>query len=449
MIHEELARKVNGMARQGFCRTGQVAKVLGLSAHQVRRLCETGLVVAELGPGGHWRIPVSEVVRLQKDGVPLIPSAVDDRQREGRESENKSGAMIKVSPRHDLLAPPSRTVIASDEEAPITRNYLEQPKIARASEAETDRFREQTWQQEENQAAAAQAPIHRGATLEADAREQWRHRWLEFALESLPWGAPAESRLEVMPEVDKTLQSLNPRTPESLMRKLVEGAIQKGLRRRRSVQDTEKALRYALSTLPWAATSLGQPTKWQMLAQEEANSALSKLPDGASFEAKLAAATVAVQKINLEFEEQGLRQKIINQWIPLPQLSSTEKENARVAIRTSVESSRTGSNEAELYRARQAALKPFEEMLRRRENRQRLERNVDWGLRHIRTFLDQLWNDGELDGFENASEVWSYANEIREDVRAKLLEDLGDEQEISDQKIRDLTEEIVDGMLWD
>jgi hypothetical protein len=114
-----------------------------------------------------------------------------------------------------------------------------------------------------------------------------------------------------------------------------------------------------------------------------------------------------------------------------------------------VESSRTGSNEAELYRARQAALKPFEEMLRRRENRQRLERNVDWGLRHIRTFLDQLWNDGELDGFENASEVWSYANEIREDVRAKLLEDLGDEQEISDQKIRDLTEEIVDGMLWD
>jgi|HubBroStandDraft_2_1064218.scaffolds.fasta_scaffold07669_1 hypothetical protein len=148
------------MARQGFCRTGQAAKVWGLSSHQVRRICETGLVVAELGPGGHWRIPVSEVVRLQKDGVPLIPSAVDDRQREGSESEHKSGGMIKVSPRHDLLAPPSRTVVASDEEGPITSNYLEQPKIAKATESETGWFRDRTRQQGASQAAAAQALIN-------------------------------------------------------------------------------------------------------------------------------------------------------------------------------------------------------------------------------------------------------------------------------------------------
>src|ERR1022692_316667 len=88
--------KDSGMARRGFCRTGQVARVLGLSTHQVRRLCETGLIVAELGPGGHWRIPVSEVARLQKDGVVLIPSAVDDLQGEESESEGKSGGMNKV-----------------------------------------------------------------------------------------------------------------------------------------------------------------------------------------------------------------------------------------------------------------------------------------------------------------------------------------------------------------
>ena len=421
--------------------------MLGLSAHRVRLLCETGLLVAELGPGGHWRIPVSEVVRLQKDGVPLIPSAVDDPQREESESENKSRGMIKVSPRHDLLALPARTLIASDEEVHIARNYLERPKIAKAMESETEWFRERDRQQEESQAAAAQALINRGATQAACAREQWHYRWLEWALESVPWGVPDESRLDVRQEVDKTLQTLQPQTPESLTRKLVEGAIQRGLRTWRSVQDTEKALGGVLMQLPRSATSPRQPTKWQIRAGEEANNAVSRLPDGASFGAKLAAATAAVQKITLEFEEETLRQKIIDESIPLPLLSSTEKEDTRAAIRTSVESSRPGSSEAELRRARQAALKPFEDTHRQKENRQRLERNVDRGLDHIRTFLNQLWNDGELEGFENGLEVWSYANEIREDVRAELLEDLEDEQEITDHKIRALIEDIVDDLL--
>jgi hypothetical protein len=376
--------------------------------------------VAELGPGGHWRIPVSEVARLQKDGVVLIPSAVDDLQGEESESEGKSGGMNKVSSRHDLLAAPSQTVIASGEEVSITKNYLEQPKIARAMASENEWYREP----EKSVAVAAQAPINRGATRTACAREQWYYSWLEWALQSVPWGVPDESRLDVRQEVDKTLQSLQPYSPESLTRKLVEGAIQKGLRTWRSVQDTKKALDVALITLPWLATSFGHPTKWQMRAREEAASAISRLPDSASFDVKLAAATAAVQKITLEFEEQTLRQKVIDESILLPLLSSTEKEDARAAIRNSVQSCRPGSSEAELRRARQAALKPFEDTLRQRESRQRIERKVDQGLAHIRTFLNQWWNDGALEGFENGLEVWTYANEIRENVRAALFEDL-------------------------
>jgi hypothetical protein len=436
------------MARQGLCRTGQVAKVLGLSAHQVRRLCETGMVEAELGPGGHWRIPVSEVVRLQKDGIPLIPSAVDNPERQNSEYKNKSVAMIKASPRRDWLALPSPTLIGSDEEIHFARNYLERPKVAKATESEADWSRERTRQQEENQAAGAQAFISRETPLQGPrAREQWHYRWLEWALESVRWGVPDEYRSEVRQEVDKTLQSLQPQTPESLTRKLVEGAIQKGLRTWRSVQNTEKALGNALSALPWSAGSLSQPSKWQIRAREEANSAISKLSDGASFEAKLAAATTAVQKITLEFEEQSLRQKIIDESILLPLLSSAEKEDVKAAIRISVESSRPGASEAELRRARWAALEPFEATLRQRENRQRLEQNVDWRLGHIRTFLNQLWNEGELEGFANGHDVWRYANEIREDVRAKLLEDLAGKQQISDRKIRDLIEDIVDDLL--
>ena len=438
------------MARQGFCRTGQVAKALGRSPHQVRRLCETGMIAAELGPGKHWRIPVSEVLRLQKDGIPLIPSAVNNPEQEESGSDNKSVAMIKASPRRDWLAVPSRTLMASDQEVQIGRNYSERPKIAKAAEPEADWFPEQNRQRQENQTAQAEAFSNRRATFQAvHAREQWYYRWLEGALESVPWGVPDEYRSEVRQEVDKTLQSLQPQTPDSLTRKLVEGAIQRGLRTWRVVQDTEKALRDALSNLPWSATSPGRPTKWQTWAREEANSAISRLPDGASFESKRASALVAVQKVTMEFEEQNLRQKIIDESIPLPLFGSTEKEDARAAIRASVESSRPGSTELELRRARQAALRPFEDRYRERENRQRLERKVDQGLHHIRTTLNRWWNDGELEGFENDVEVWNYANEIRERVRAGLLKNLKDEQEINDHRIRGLIEALLDDLLLD
>jgi hypothetical protein len=55
--------------------------------------------------------------------------------------------------------------------------------------------------------------------------------------------------------------------------------------------------------------SLDRPTKWQVRAREEASSAIAELPDGASFEKKLAAATSVVQRITLEFQEETLRQK--------------------------------------------------------------------------------------------------------------------------------------------
>jgi len=355
------------MAKE-FYRTGQVAKVLGLSTHQVRRLCETRLVKGELGPGGHWRIPASEIARLQKEGVPLIPSAVDESDPVGGEMGSKSGARIKAHSRHDLVAPPSQTLISS--EVPSTGNHLEQ--IAKET-----CFRERSLQEEENE-NAAHAFIHQKAASQvARERQQWHNRWLEWALGTLPLGVPEEYRLEVREEADKILHGLQPQTPESLTRKLVEGAVQKGLRTWRSLQDTEKALGVALRQLPWLATSPGKPTKWQIRAREEANSAISKLPDGASFEAKLAAATAAVQKITLEFEDETLRQKIIEEAILLPLLSSSEKEDAKAAVRTSVESSRPGSSKAELRRARQAALKSFEDTQRQRESRQRLERRVD------------------------------------------------------------------------
>lgn len=64
---------------EAYYRTGAAAKALGLSSYQLRRLAESELIAAEF-TGNQWRIPVSEVERLLKDGVPDTPASHYDRQ---------------------------------------------------------------------------------------------------------------------------------------------------------------------------------------------------------------------------------------------------------------------------------------------------------------------------------------------------------------------------------
>ena len=438
------------MAKQGIYRTGRVAELLGLSPHQVRRLCETGLIDAELGPGRHWRIPAEEVARLQREGTPPIPSATNDAPLEDREIRVRRGTSVKASSHHALLTVPAQTPISPDDKAPYARTHEECHGTHKEAAVEADWFDEPI-----RQPQTALAPIKRQEALQiVCAREHWHNRWLQSALFTVPYGTPEEYRLEVREEVEKTLQSLQPHTPELLTGQLVEGAVQRGLRTWRGMHDTQKAVSRALGVLSGPAISLRQYTNWQVRAREEATGAISRLSDGASFEAKLAAATDGVQKVTRQFEEQNLRQKIIDESVLLPLLRGPEREDAKAAIRTSVEGSRPGASEAELRRARQIALRPFEEAQRQREERQRqreerqrLERNVDQELSHIRTFLIQLWNDGDLEGFEDYSDVWRYADQIREDVRANLLEELNGKQFVSYYRVREMIEGIVDELL--
>jgi len=62
-----------------YYRTGQAAKALGVSDHHVRRLCDAGLIEAELTERNHWRIPASEIDRLTEDGVPELPARPPER----------------------------------------------------------------------------------------------------------------------------------------------------------------------------------------------------------------------------------------------------------------------------------------------------------------------------------------------------------------------------------
>ena len=64
-------------------RSGQAAKILGASAHALRRLAEAGLVDAEF-TGSQWRFSMEEIQRLQREGLPPLPAIEQDGLRSAR-----------------------------------------------------------------------------------------------------------------------------------------------------------------------------------------------------------------------------------------------------------------------------------------------------------------------------------------------------------------------------
>ena len=82
-------------------RSGQAAKVLGVSAHALRRLAEAGLVDADF-TGSQWRFPAEEIQRLQREGLPPLPAMEEDGLPSARSPQRGNKPETE-----GLLAPPS------------------------------------------------------------------------------------------------------------------------------------------------------------------------------------------------------------------------------------------------------------------------------------------------------------------------------------------------------
>src|SRR6266481_5744261 len=65
------------MTGESYLRTGQVAQRLGRSSYEIRKLLEFDLIQGEY-TGSQWRIPVKEVDRLEREGVPDIPVSLPE-----------------------------------------------------------------------------------------------------------------------------------------------------------------------------------------------------------------------------------------------------------------------------------------------------------------------------------------------------------------------------------
>lgn len=426
------------MTRTAYYRTGQAAEALGISNHQMRRLCEAGLVDAEPGPGGHWKIPVAEIERLKQEGVPIIPAGVDDEDY--GENDEREAQPEPESPRRNLLGPPSSALIGSAEAVELANNKLKLLRIEKDTEVQKDFFRERKAAAEREERAWEEREAAKEA---ARNRQQWQDGWLQWALDRVPSKVPQQYRLGVQREVNAVLVNLPLSTSRPVLERLVEAAVDKGLQPWQSSQDSERAIAYAVETLPCWAKLVCTPTVWQVRARQEAAAAVGKMPAGAPYESKRMAAIGAVQPISQEYEEQELRKQVIGEAIFFWNLTTERTHEAKDAVRAAIEMLPKGSSETEMRKARQAALKPFEVEEQLTKERLQLERMVEAELGHIRTYLNGLWISDEID-FKDAWDLSEYVEEIRPEVREIVLKELEGTQNLAPHKIRQTIEAAIE-----
>jgi len=321
-------------------RTGQLARALGVSSYQIRRLAETGLIEAEYS-GKQWRIPARELVPLQRDGVPEIPANTGEAQSPLPRPKSPSGHPA-------LFAEPSEQVIEAAEEVVVLENEVKALGLRRQKEEVLDWFRGRERDEAEQLAAQEQAELdrkeaerRRQAREDAEReREEWLESWERYALGCLPSDAPPEVKLELHQAVRERLQRLQPIPESDVTYKLVDALTAKALAPWRKRKEVERVIEDAVNRLPSGARSYFKPTAWQIKATQGARQAIRQVDQDASLPEIEAAARRAVEVTAAEFEalqaaaaDAEMRESI-TRWAPMPSgQSDSAKEAATKGIR--------------------------------------------------------------------------------------------------------------------
>lgn len=242
-----------------YYRTGQAAAALGISSYAIRRLCAAGLVEAEFS-GKQWRIAVSEIERLKREGVPPIPGITDD-----------SGPPHQ-RPNAPLLAPPSPAVVLAAEETLTAEHELRRLKLEREAVEIRDFFAARDAAERRRREKAERESV------EAEERQAWCNRWLAYGLRQGYQELP-ELDPEIAELVTATLAGFSPEQPDFMVQQVIDGAIAKllaphilGLRRERAVEEACTAYR-----LPY---ELRHDPAWSIRARQAAWAAVDGLPVG-------------------------------------------------------------------------------------------------------------------------------------------------------------------------
>lgn len=351
-----------------YYRTGQAAKALGVSDHHVRRLCESGLIEAELTERNHWRIPTSEIERLTEHGVPELPARTSER------SHSIELAAMPTSP---------ITVDAGSLEDPairkarstlvITRTRLEQRKVQLETEQLNDAFRERTRRRKEEREAevqrqrdldAAEARRSRDV-VDTALRKEWSERHIARALNSLPWNSTGEIRLGVAREVQVILNTRRHDDDDTVTIRLTDAATHKALfpMRRFEIQnDAQRRLPIVLRNEAY----------WSERAHAAASLVLRNVRDTATDIEMRTMVEQALRPIVVAAEHEQKIRNAISQlcfWMFL-KAQPDERERAGQAVRRELARLPVDSSPMEFSRAIANALAPLEDEVEERHARE-------------------------------------------------------------------------------
>ncbi len=424
-----------------FYSTGQVARQLGTTLAAVRVLCENGVVAAETTPGGHLRVPASEVERLKRDGLPPITRPLP--------TESAPPATNGTGVRHGQptrLAEPSDAVVSAADQVAITRSMLEKRKIDRELEETEDWFRAR----ERQHAAAEAAERRRMETQQAEQRRlQWVHEWTKYALDSLPAGAQRQVEMEVHTAVQEALSELQPSQPEAVTQRLVDAAVDRALGPWCRKQDTERALQVGMDRLPWDVQIHYEYAALKQRAWEVAVAAVRKAREDATYNDMETAAALAVQPVIREYEHQQACRRMVGR-VYIVGATREEEAAAKETVRKALAALPVGAEPKQLEEAQEAAVEPYEAAAARRREEARLQSDkwarrqsagwkADAQLDHIAWYLEKEY---EFEGgyWEMRTEV----DRLRPLIRVALIDELVENPGMSDDDIRESIEAQID-----
>ena len=452
-----------------------------MSAHALRRLAEAGLVEAER-TGSQWRFSIEEIARLQREGLPPLPAMDDDDLRSARSPQRTTKPVTD-----GLLAAPSEELVADAEDLERQKLELQKLGVRREIEEQMDFFRAREQEEEdteEQRRTRLQEQRHQQQREQVQAQEQrrrqrWQSQWIEHALQSMPYDAPEETKLQVHKQVSETLAGLNPTESRRVVQQLVEAATKKALKPWRRQKETQKIIEDAL---PFSI----KYTDEQPLALRAAAEAISKLQPEATREELQLAAQEAIEPFILKQEHQKQCGRIASTvWVHLRGETSEVQDLAEEAVAETLKQLPVGCSPKMMEQARDQALVPVKkaiaerdeaaEALRRKQQEEaqrkwetdqarrrkqeeearrkreaeeavrRAESRLLWMLRHVDDYLQEL-EESKIE-FESLAERWSLGEKFKKIIEPVLVKKLIQNPDLTDKEIHERIEQLVDQYL--
>ncbi|MEN6537303.1 MAG: hypothetical protein ABFD89_26865 [Bryobacteraceae bacterium] len=412
-------------------RIGPAAKMLETSTYRLRALCKAGLVETELDDSGQWRIPVEEVTRLEKEGLPPVPRATPDPDA-GKEAAPPAQASPDPEESEEVRLERDGVSIAAHR---LQRRKLE---LEEAEVEDAFQARENRRQAEQREAAQRQAEAEA-----ATAREQWEERTIENALATLPYDCPPALKVQAHEKLRNVLRTLGPDNSQSVVQKVVTSTVDTALEPYFDGKRVQKSIEDAIRELPYCASR----KDWEAKARKLADAAL-RSHEGPRDQATLN--RVAKEAASATVQECRHAQRLAEVVVTLRYwrlYDATDEERAEVtkAVLAALSRLPVGASSADIDKAKEEALRPFERAVESRLRAATRKREASAiAAKAVQILSHYLTTDYKWDSFSEESETCrDLAEELRPLIEKKYLAGSIDYDEL-DEYVQEWTDEHID-----